>query len=278
MSYRSSVKLLKSLNDVRDDFIYEAQEGLLTKNTISKKRKILPIVACLVFLFFSVTILASTDWGIYLIEKFTSRTETGSDYVESGYDMNIDVEKKSIQSLKGEIQKVPEFIVEQFETYDMLSSWFPGHWQETFITSEEAVDFIGLKELRVLKWKLNEEQVILDVFGNENGDILSIRLETRYESDNIRIQAISSIFTEKDKNPIEIGVRTIESIEFEEIFYESSNHVKCFIISSSALESGYSGLDGYLVHEGILYNLHIAYQEDDKNDAEELLYLWIDTF
>ena len=228
MSCNESEKIFRSFTDVRDDFVYEVQESIMTKKivTVKRRRKFLPLVACLIFLLLSVTVLASTNWGIYLIEKFTSRTEIGSDYRESGYDINVSVEKKSVQSLKGDVQKVPELIVKQFETTDIFSSWFPGHWQEMFESSEDAVDFIGLAELRILNWELNEEQVILDVFGNENGEILSIRLETIYVVDDIRIQAITNIFTEYDMEPVEIGVRTTENVEFDEMFYETANSVK----------------------------------------------------
>lgn len=280
MSCNGSEKLFKSFTDVRDDFVYEVQESIMTKKTVTGKRnrKYIPLAACFIFILLSVTVLASTNWGIYLIEKFTSRTEIGSDYTESGYDISVSVEKKSVQSLKGDVQKVPELIIKQFETTDIFSSWFPGHWQEMFVSSEDAVDFIGLAELRTLNWELNEEQVILDVFGNENGEILSVRLETAYIVNDIRIQAITSIFTEYDIEPVEIGIRTTESVEFDEIFYETPNSVKCYIISGTALESGYLGMDGYLVQEGVLYNVHIAYQEFDKSEAEGLLYLWADSF
>ena len=99
MSHKESQKLFNSLTGVRDDFIYEAQEDFMLRNNVThrKKRKILPIVACLVLLLFSVTLFASTDWGTYLIDKFTSRTEIGSDYIESGYDIKVNIEKKPIK-------------------------------------------------------------------------------------------------------------------------------------------------------------------------------------
>lgn len=37
-------------------------------------------------------------------------------------------------------------------------------------------------------------------------------------------------------------------------------------------------MDGYIVDDGVLYNLHIAYQKEDSEQAVKLIYLWADLF
>ena len=37
-------------------------------------------------------------------------------------------------------------------------------------------------------------------------------------------------------------------------------------------------LEGYIVDEGILYNLHIAYKENDSTRAMEVMHQWADLF
>ncbi len=282
MSRNNNLKLLNCLNDVRDDFIHEAQHGaqkdLVTKNTIKKRSKRLTIAACLSFLLLSITIFASTEWGITLIDKYTSRKELGSDYSESGYSISVNIEKKSMNNFNGDIQQVPKLIIKQFKHDDPHSSWYPGDWQTSFTSSDEAINFIGLKELSRLNWPLDEEGTILNVHGNKSGEILSVTLETDYVLDNIRVQAFSNIYTEETDGPIDISSITTENVKFEGTYYKSPNQILCYIVTSSAQESGYYGLDGYLVQDGILYNISIAYLEDDKHKANELLYMWADSF
>lgn len=278
MSTHENLKVLKALNDVRDDFIQEAQEALMTNKTIRKRSRRLSIAACLTFMLLSITVFASSDWGITLIDKYTSHKEPESDYIESGYKLSANIEKKSLDNFSGNIQQVPKLLIEQFEHNNPHNSWAPGHWQTSFTSSDEAIDFIGLKELTRLNWSLEENQVILNVHGNASGNILSLILETDYALDNIRIQAFSSIYTEENDGPIETSTVTTENVKFEETYYESPNQIPCTIITSSAQESGYYGLDGYLVHDGILYSLSIAYLADDKDKAKALLYMWADSF
>ena len=67
-------------------------------------------------------------------------------------------------------------------------------------------------------------------------------------------------------------------MEFTESYYTTPKGIPLHIIESTALESGYMGLDGYLIKGGVLYNLHIAYLEKDKEQAKALLYEWADLF
>jgi|GEM_PF-2516048 len=280
MSYRQSEKLFISLTDVNDEFIYEAQMAMKTKNisNLSKRIKLFPMVACLVLLLLVTSVFTLTDWGTYIIDMFTSRTEVGSDYSESGFDLGVNVEKISIDMLTGEIQKVPDIIRHQFETYDVYSSWYPGNWQKQFESLDEAFEFIGFDELSKTNWEFNEEQVILNVLGNDKGEILTVRLESLYIVDDIRLQNTMYIMTEYDTEAVQYGSSTTENVEFEEEFYETINQLKCHIISSSQLASGYMSIDGFLVKKGALYNLHIAFKEEDKEQAKRLLLLWADSF
>ena len=42
----------------------------------------------------------------------------------------------------------------------------------------------------------------------------------------------------------------------------------------AALESGYAGLDGYLVQDGVLYHLHLSFRQEEAGRAEDLLHQW----
>ena len=58
----------------------------------------------------------------------------------------------------------------------------------------------------------------------------------------------------------------------------TKKNLQCHIITSTALESGYLGMDGHIVRDGILYNLHIAYKQQDTEQAEDLLHQWAEQF
>lgn len=236
------------------------------------------LAACICLMLCAVTAVATSDFGTRLIESFTSRTEPGSDYNESGYKLHVEINKIPVAAMKGEIRDVPAFIREQFHSYKPFMSWFPGHWQRTFASRDEACDYIGFGKLKRLQWDLEETGTDLNVYGTNNGDVLSVMVETRYAAGDIRLQFFSKLYTEKYEGEITLGAITTEHTEFSESVHTTANHKRLHIIRQTALESGYLGLDGYLVEDGVLYNLHIAYLEEDAQQANELLYRWADMF
>lgn len=268
------------LRNVSDEFIEEAQ-NTITENKSAKRLlrvRLLLFVASFVLLFYTVTVFAYTGLGTSIIDIFTSRTEPGSDFSESGYDLSIEVEKTPMYLLKGEVQEVSGIIVRQFESYKLIDSWYPGSWQKDFSSSAAAREYVGLESLRLLDWNLEEQSTKLMVTGNDIGELLFLQLETYYQVGDIRLQAYSHIYTEDYDQEITYGSKTTEDIVFTESFYTTDNKLQCHIITSTALESGILMIDGYLVEDSILYNLHIAYLDKDTKEAEDLLYQWANLF
>ncbi|MBU5627558.1 hypothetical protein KQI82_11615 [Oscillibacter sp. MSJ-2] len=269
-------KLFDSLTNVSETWIEEAQEPF-TK----KRRWILNrwgAAACLCLLIATATAFAVSGPGTALIEWFTSRAEPGSDFTESGFDLSVELERVPISDLTGEVRNAGALIAQQFKDYRPYDSWFPGLYQIRFSSPEEAYDYIGLSSLKQLDWDLEEQETTLNVCGTPDGRITSINLETMYLSEEIRLQFHSRIYTEFCDEPLTIGVRTTESVGYQESFYTTASARRCHIITSSALKSGYLCLDGYLVDGGVLYSLHLAYLEEDSDWAEELLRQWADQF
>ncbi len=235
--------------------------------------------ACICLLMGSAAAIAANGGGTWLMEVFTSQREPGSDYSESGYDLSVEIERVPMEALQGEIREVPELIRQQIREAEMTSSWFPGHWQRDFASRDEACDYIGFDGLmKRLDWDLEEQRTTLSVYGDPDGQLLQVRLESGYIEENIRLQCFSTIYTENDTGEIVIGSRTTEGVEFRESFYTTGRDKRCHMIESSALESGYLGLDGYVVDHGVLYQLHIAYLEEDALRARELMYQWAGLF
>lgn len=278
---REEEKLYHSITNINDEFIAEMMEESSHKVLVKKKRirYLIPLAACFILVLSAISVLAETGMRTQLIEMFTSRKQS-DDYSESGYDLLVDVKAIPTDQL-GEVKQVSETILEQIKNYKPWDSRDPHTWYKEYVTSGEAVAFIGLKSLNVLNWDLQEEGTVLTVYGNADGEICFVQMETDYKSNDIRLQAFSNIYLDKLDNfegNIKYGVRTTEDVSYTEEYYTTAHEERCQILTSTALESGYFCKEGYLVKDGILYSLNIAYQEEDAKQAEKLMYQWADLF
>lgn len=193
---------------------------------------------------------------------------------EPGCDPDTAVEKVPIDDLTEEIRETGDIIRRQFAQYEPYDSWYPGSWETSFPTRDEACGYIGYDRLKRLDWEYEEQETALGVLGNKDGQILSVNVETSYAVDNMNVQFFSWIYTENYNEELTQENQTLENVEFEETLYTAEDNTKCHIRSSSVLESGYMWTDGYIVEEGVLYNLHIAYEEKDSAQAMELIHQW----
>ena len=222
--------------------------------------------------------VAARVFGTRLIDIFTSETVDGTDFKQSGYDLAVDIERIPMNELSEEVHQVSDAIQQQYADYQPFNNWFPGDWQTEYPTREDACSFVGCEGLKTADIGLEEQGTKVDVMGDEEGRISLVSLETGYSGDGIRAQLFSRIYTENYLEEITIGTRTTESVAFEESFYTTANNKPCQILDSSAMESVYKGLDGYIVDNGVLHNLHIIYQEKDAGQAMDILHLWADQF
>lgn len=217
--------------------------------------------------------------GTWLLDSFTARGAPGSDFTQSGYDLAADVEKFPVSALTGDIREAGEEIARQFQNYNPLSSWYPGTLRRThFPSAAEARAYIGLDALRGLDWDLEETRTTLDVTGDPQGHLLRIQLEVDYEVEGVRLQTFATIFTEDSEDTVVIGARTTEDVEFSESLRTTAGGRQYQVITDTGLASGYYGMGGYLVEDGVLYNLHLAYLKEDEALAESLLRQWADLF
>lgn len=232
------------------------------------------VAACLCLVLLAGTAAAVSGGGTWLVEIFSGR---GGD--ETGYELGANIEKFPVSGLSKNLQMISEAIVYQYETTTIYSSWAPGHWMERNFSADEAWAFIGLSSLQKPDWDLEEWYNELDVFGDaDTGRIEQILISTGYQVNDVRLEARAEIFTENFDDEMRIRWITEKDISFTETIRPTPGGNFCQIIASSANERGYLMLDGYLVENGVLYNLYISYQEQDAAQAEELLYQWADMF
>lgn len=271
-----SVRLFEGLSWINDDLILEVGESLAVRRGRRPARWLIT-AACLCLLLAGAALAAvSGGFGTHLVEWFTSRTEAGSDLTESGYDLSVEIRRVPVSELTGEVTGVGAEIRKRYEHWDLTSSQFPGHWQRQFDSVEEAADFIGFSELQCPDWPESVlESAEVNVYGNQKGQLLQLTVETFRREEEIRIQEFTTLYTyQMEQEEIITGVRTTQAQGYEESFYTTADGALCQVIASTPLESGYAGLDGYLVSDGVLYHLHLSFQQADADRAEQLLHQW----
>lgn len=244
----------------------------------NRRLVIVSTAVILVILLITCVATATGEFGTRIMNFFTSYIEPGTDYEQSGFDLDVAIEKIPMSDFSGEVQQVGSTIKQQFKDYKPYSSRHPGRWQADFPSYEKACEYIGFDKLKQIDLGLEEQAATLIISGDENGQISSITLETYYSIDDINVYHFSLIYTENFDEEVILRTRTTENVEYEESFYTNDNNKQCHIIDSTELESGYKGMDGYIVDDGVLYNLHIAYQKEDSEQAVKLIYLWADLF
>ncbi len=234
--------------------------------------------ACLCIVVGMTTVFAATGLGTRLINLFTSDTNHGSDFRESGFRLSVKAEKIPEEAFTGDIREVHDILIQQFENYNLLSSSFPGYWQKSFSSSEAARQYIGLDILKEVSLGLVERENTLAVLGDSGGRIHELILETDYTVGDIRMQAFSQVYSEYYEGDMTIGGSTTEYVEFTESFYTTARQKQCHVISGTAMESGYQTMEGYMVEDGVMYYLNIAFLEKDAEQSKELLHQWADQF
>lgn len=276
-------RLVNAMNYIDDELIMEA--GKEKKTCVKTKRAGyclrwgLPAAVCMIVLLCGgVTVMAATGFGTRIIEMYTAGKETDINGSESGYVLSADVIKIPEASLSDNIKEISDIIIRQYEEITPFSSQFPGSFSKKFSSALQAREYIGLDILRGADWNFKEQYTTLMVLGNEAGEIKSLHLETCYRAGDMTIQEFSNIYTDKYEEDVTYGTIFAEDAEFEERFFTTENDVKCHVITTTVLDSGYVCTDGFLVRDGILYNINIAHLKKDSAKAERLLRQWADQF
>ncbi len=217
---------------------------------------------------------AATGAGTVLLEKFRK----GDRGTESGYDISAWLTPFPEEELTGEIREVPAILRRQLAETAPWSDQDPHVYIREFDTAAEAIRFVGLAELRPIRWDVEETGTTLSVFGGAQGEIAGVSIMTYCRRGEVRLQAQASLRTENDDSDSTFGVRTTEDLDYTEESFTAAGGFACRVIRSTALESGFAAYEGYIVCDGILYTLHAAYRPSDAGLADELLHLWADQF
>jgi len=266
-------RLTHAMNYIEDDLIAEALRERKPKKK-SPHIKWIATAACLCLFLGTLTVEATMGLGTQILDIFTAKKELGSDYTESGYVLSADVIKFSIDMFSEAVQGVPAILQQQIIDYKSYQSHSPYVYYKEFSTAAEARTYLGFPLLRGLNWDLEEQYTQLSIDGNRYREIQSLRLETYYEVGDIRLQAFAHLWTNAYTEDIILRSVTTENVTFKESYIIENGQQKCHVIQQTAMNSGFLGMDGYVVQDGILYSLHIAYLKKDAAQAKDLLLQW----
>lgn len=270
-------KLIELIGEIDDKYIEEADIIALPKRHFKSKRSWRIAIACIsisIMMLFTFICIAS-GWGTKIIE-FYSTNKDGHE--ESGYDMEVQIQKISEQSIKGDIRKSKEIIKKQYEVHEVYLNWMPGHYQEEFKSQKECIDYVGYKELKYIQLNGTELGSIVNVYANEKGEITNVNVENQYMLGSIRVQLFAEIFTNYIEEDVTLSTATTEEISFKEEYIETKNGNTCHVIYSSEMESGYMSIAGYVVEKGVLYSINIPFLEYNEAEAVNILEIWKSQF
>ncbi len=236
--------------------------------------RILLAAACVCLALGTVTALAAGA-GTTLLAKFRKGENGG---FESGYDMAAQLTPFPEEALTGDIREAPALIRRQIEEATLWSNQSPNVYICEFDTSAQALEYVGLEELRPIRWDVEETGTTLSVFGGQRGEIASVSIMTYCQKGDVRLQTQAWLRTENDSADNTFSVRTTEDVDYTEECFTAAGGFDCHVIRSTALESGFVTYDGCIVRAGILYTLHAAYLPSAEAQADGLLHTWADQF
>lgn len=261
-------RLLNAMGDVN----YELIENALNNKPKGKTRVRLRWVAtaaCMV-LILSITAYAVTN--VFSVRKLEL-------IGESGYSITAEIKKIPKNSLKGQVVEASDIVIEQYRNYDPYSSKFPGVYEREFNFAEDAVKYVGLKNLVIPFFPYQNAATEVIAECTEDGKIASVRVETVNLSEAVRVQVMSQIITTAYKNDVfdEWNVYP-EDLEYTWTDFLTPDSYTCQVVESTPLESGYQTISGYLVNDDIIYRIHLAFQDDNRQEAEDILHTWAEWF
>ena len=254
-------------------------EDLLDTELPKRRRRgrtvrILLTAACVCLVVGTVTALAAGA-GTTLLAKLRKGEDGG---FESGYDMAAQLTPFPEEALTGDIREVPAILRRQLEEAAPWSDQLPNTCYRQFDTAAQALAYVGLEELRPIRWDVEETGTTLSVFGGARGEITDVSIMTYCRKGEVRLQAQAWLRTENDSTDNTFGVRTTEDVDYTEERFTAAGGFDCHVIRSTALESGNVTYDGCIVRAGILYTLHAAYPPSEEAQADQLLHIWADQF
>ena len=272
----SEQTLMEKINDIDADLLEEADRS------VSRRRRLgwaIPVAACLALLLVFPALANSSP---FTVKKLTVKGE-------DGYVITASLPKLPGRQLTGEIREAPAIIRQQFKTFPTWSNQSPDEYSRPCATAREAADYVGYDGLMVPYFPYGRSETTVSVRGKDDGTVTEVLIETRNLQEDVRVFVFSWLFTEACTRTEQellqtdasgaVGLPdTDDSITYVWDTMDTACGETCQVLSSSALPSGYRMLQGYLQKDGVLYQIHLSFQEADARRAQEILRTWANSF
>lgn len=270
--------LTDAVGSVADTYVLEA----MPEDRTERKRRT-PwryAVACAVLLCLLTTTAFAAPAVVEEIRGWFFQVQYRPD--DFSYRISYDADRVPVAQLSEEVRALKDVILQQCEEYTPVMSTVPTSVYRYFDDVKEAERFVGCDRLLFLAPDGVEEETTVTVHGDYDGNIRYVSVWTRYGADDLRITAITQLYTEYYDGETSFGGADAQGRLYEESSYLTAQGLECHIVESRPTAEGYDfcSLDGYLVVDGISYSLHVSYPggDTDKALALTLLQDWADQF
>lgn len=206
---------------------------------------------------------------------------------EQGVEAKTELPLVKWSSFEGEIQEAGEAIIQQHRDYvpePVWSSYYgdPGSYPRRFDRIEQAVEYIGLPELKTPGFPFAEYECSVTAHGDEQGRVDRVTLDAEHiERNDIGAQERVTILTEhaQASEIVSGGVWTPEfprDTEFQSYATPAGNECRIAVLKPE-YESNYMSLTAYLTAGPAFYELNLGAVPREKYEiALEMLRQWAD--
>lgn len=241
----------------------------------------------------AIVVLGTSTTAFAMVHHF-SFLKLFSSEEESGYEIQVKINKVDHTSFVGEISEVKDIILKQRESYEPYMSSDPLEYTKDFDSLEEAFRYVCMDVSAVV---VGEEKhpATLILHCDDRGNIVQALITTDYKINGNNVQIWYYVFSDLNENPydeisagiangelLEDGIITTseedDSIIFEAIASEKIEYqiveetlpsgLQVPIIMSDANANKVETAESYFSVDEIVYSINVA---SEKEDAEETL-------
>ncbi len=271
------LEFLEKINDI--------DPTLLEETPVSSGRARPKLLRRIAIAAAAVLLLAGT---VYAVARGIEMRRTGQPAeAEEGFEAKTELPLVQWSSFKGEIRNAGEAIVTQYQDYVPKPVWSnyledPGSYTRRFDRIEEAVNYIGLRELKTPGFPLDSYDCSVTAHGDEEGRVDRVTLYAeRIRRNDIGAQETVTILTEyaQGSEYASGGVWTDEfprNVEFMQYVTPGGNECRIAVLRPES-DSGFLGLTCYAAAGPAFYELHLGAVPKEKYElALDMLRQWAD--
>lgn len=284
---------LEYLANIEDRFLLESWEECTSKRKSKHQFPKVAAVILVILLAMGSTAYATRKYGMWMSKHH-------SKYGKSEYTINWKAQEVDPNSLQGSFDSMKKALVEKYQQDNLTeempdSGAMPGYYEQTFSSTEDAIDFSGYNKWVAANWKYRpNDKVTLTLeatIGENDYTLDSLRIETSYEIDHIRLQENKELyFKGGNATPGQMGTISDDVTAKTKLTrLKSKQGDEWLIVDSSNLNGKfpYYNKCAYLFHDGALYDLYMVWNINgmDKNQIakgkkrmDSLMNEWINAF